>query len=80
MSLNLGLELCLFVSFIYFIRVFESLCVGYLFRVNCRFMSNCYLCLSVFSSNQVVSYCSMFFMLMFAYVNCHFIYVIMSHN
>ena len=31
-----------------FCQVFESLCVSYVFHVNCRFMSNCYLCLNVF--------------------------------
>ena len=53
---NLGLEPSPF-RFIYLLyRVFESLCVSYLFRVNCRFMSIFYLCLNVFSSNHVVSY------------------------
>ena len=64
------------VFFIYlFCQVFESLCVSYLFHVNCRFMSNCYLCLNVFSSNHVVSYCSMSLVLIFVYVKCHFILI-----
>ena len=42
--------------FYLFYRVFESLCVSYLFHVNCRFMSSCYLCLNIFSSNHVVLY------------------------
>ena len=36
-----------------FYRVFESLCVSYLFRDNCRFMSNCYLYLNIVSSNVI---------------------------
>ena len=38
-------------SFYLFCQVFKSLCASYLFHVNCRFMSNCYLCLNVLSSN-----------------------------
>ena len=69
-------NLVLVFLFIYlFCQVFESLCVSYLFRVNCRFMSNCYLCLNVFSSNRVVSYCSMSLVLIFVHVKCHFILI-----
>ena len=53
---NLGLESRPFLS----CQVFESLCVvSCSFHVNSRFMSNCHLCLNVFSSDHVVSYCSL---------------------
>ena len=62
-----------FSFYLFILSVFESLCVSYLFWVNCHFMSNCYLCLSVFSSNHVVSYCSISLVLIFVYVKYHFI-------
>ena len=62
-------------SFYLFCQVFESLCVSHIFHVNCRFMSNCYLCLNVFSSNHVVSYYSMSLVLIFVHVKCHFILI-----
>ena len=50
---SLGLELFLLHHYLFY-RVFESFCVSYLFRVNFHFISNCYLCLNVVSSNVML--------------------------
>ena len=43
----------------YFIKSLSRFCISCLFRIDFRFMSNCYLCSNVFSSN-VVSYRAVF--------------------
>ena len=63
---NLGLEPCSFPFIYLFYLVFESLCVSYLFRVKCRFMSICYLYSNIVSSNVMsCRFVSYFFLRLF---------------
>ena len=62
-------------SFIYFVKSLSHYVLVIYFMINRRFMSNCYLCLNVLSSNHVVSYCSLSLVLIFVHVKCLFILI-----